>query len=115
MTNNKHVSDNPAAPAGEREEVERLRGCEILLGTLRPKLADCEQALAKAHQREAALEASHAALQAKLDAVAGLVGKWRETSEASERRACIGHFPEGYSAESRAYENCADELAAALE
>jgi hypothetical protein len=56
-----------------------------------------------------------AALQAKLDAVAGLVEKWRETSEASERRACIGHFPEGYSAESRAYENCADELAAALE
>jgi hypothetical protein len=55
-----------------------------------------------------------AALQAKLDAVAGLVEKWRATSEASERRACIGHFPEGYSAESRAYENCADELADAL-
>jgi hypothetical protein len=108
------VARHPAAPAGEREEVERLRGCEILLGTLRPKLADCEQALAKAYQREAALEASHAALQSKLDAVAGLVEKWRATSEASERRACIGHFPEGYSAESRAYENCADELAASL-
>jgi hypothetical protein len=98
MTNNKHVSDNPAAPAGEREEVERLRGCEILLGTLRPKLADCEQALAKAHQREAALEASHAALQAKLDAVAGLVGKWRYEAK---------HYP--------AMNHCADELAAALE
>jgi hypothetical protein len=64
--------------------------------------------------QSATLEASHTSLQAKLDGVAGLVEKWRATSEASERRACIGHFPEGYSAEARAYEDCADELAAAL-
>jgi hypothetical protein len=74
-----------------------------------------EQLIARGWLSQAArLEASHAALQSKLDAVAGLVEKWRATSEASERRACIGHFPEGYSAESRAYENCADELAASL-
>lgn len=30
-------------------EIERLRGCEINLGALRPKLADCEDALRKAN------------------------------------------------------------------
>lgn len=46
----------PATPSPQAEqlkakdaEIERLRGCEINLGALRPKLADCEDALRKAN------------------------------------------------------------------
>jgi hypothetical protein len=43
-------------------EIERLRGCEINLGTLRPKLADCEDALRKSN---AEIERLKAALSVK--------------------------------------------------
>jgi hypothetical protein len=57
----RHYLRHPAAPAGEREEVD-----------------DANTVALAALDKAAALEASHTALQAKLDAVAGLVEKWRK-------------------------------------
>jgi hypothetical protein len=65
-----------------------------------------EQLIARGwFSQSARLEASHTALQAKLDAVAGLVKKWRAWSRG------IGKSP---VAAQWAYTRCADELAAAL-
>jgi hypothetical protein len=116
---------HPAAPAWEREEVKRLRQAlskqqdeiQQILGKALgyPKYASdqknfpgateangvcvgehvAESLAEEAAARLAILEASHTALQAKLDAVAGLVEKWR-----------------AYEVEW--VEGCADELAAAL-
>jgi hypothetical protein len=67
---------HPAAPAGEREEVEQEPHSSY--AKLR-RMFDNEQAKVTHFQmKAAALEASHAALQAKLDAFAGLVEKWRK-------------------------------------
>jgi hypothetical protein len=55
------------------------------------------------HANLAALEASHTALQAKLDAVAGLVEKWREAAEMLSNTIVKDVLRQ-----------CADELAAAL-
>jgi hypothetical protein len=67
----------PAAPAGEREEADT--DPDQILAMCGPHWVDEEtkRVISEAKERIAALEASHAALQAKLDAVAGLEGKWR--------------------------------------
>jgi hypothetical protein len=110
----------PAAPAGEREEVERLRArlAEIEAGANADaedlaKLRDgtkltragVVQVLVWQQQELAEAKATNAALQAKLDAVAGLVKKWRGWSRG------IGKSP---VAAQWAYTRCADELEAAL-
>jgi hypothetical protein len=65
----------PAAPAGEREEADT--DPDQILAMCGPHWVDEEtkRVISEAKERIAALEASHAALQAKLDAVAGLVAK----------------------------------------
>jgi hypothetical protein len=101
------------APAGERE-AKTLESINALVrefgfgqGELDDDLAGClRRAVDGQAERFKALEASNAALQVKLNAVAGLVEKWRGWSRG------IGKSP---VAAQWAYTRCADELEAALE
>jgi hypothetical protein len=50
MNRERDYDDLLLAVAYKDAEIERLRGCELQLNTLRPKLADCESALAAAQK-----------------------------------------------------------------
>jgi hypothetical protein len=88
-----------------RPQVESMLHFKFQFGSDYPLARQALDLAMELDRKRIALEASHAALQAKLDAVAGLVGKWRAWSRG------IGKSP---VAAQWAYTRCADELESAL-
>jgi hypothetical protein len=99
---NVNLREHSAALEAERDRTTQL--AESMRRQVEERIAELNDAntvALAALDKAAALEAANAALQARLDGVAGLVEKWRDR---------IGHWP----GSALALRSCADELEAAL-